>query len=395
MTQPEKSHPGPSGKSILICPQCSYENDYQVRECKNCGIDLALAAGMAALALSSISSTSSTPMAPEILVPRLGEILLEKNLISQEDLRKALNYQKEKQKLGENCLFGQSLLTLNIIDRESLDAVVTEQILQLQNALQQSNRQLEKRVEDRTNDLQQALEKLAELNQLKSNFVASISHELRTPLTHLKGYLMLLMDGELGDLLPEQQQAIEVMVRAESKLEQLIDDLIQFSLMARGELSLNKRIVKVSDLLQSVISKGEKLGRSRGVGIRIDLQDDLPFINVDPDKISWVLLQLVDNAIKFTQQDGWVMVSGWSPGKNLVTLQVSDSGIGMSRDKISEIFEPFHQLDGSDTRKQGGTGLGLALVRRIIETHGSIIRVDSEVGKGSTFEFTLLTDQDD
>jgi signal transduction histidine kinase len=343
---------------------------------------------MAALALSSAPEASRGPIAPEILIPRLGEILIEKGFISLEDLQDALAYQRAQLQIGKTCLFGQSLLALNRIDRESLDAVVTEQIMQLQQALHQSNRQLEKRVEERTTDLQQALNKLSDLNELKSNFVSNISHELRTPLTHLKGYLLLFADGSLGQLPPEQQQAVDVMVRAEARLEQLIEDLIQFSLMARGELTLNKRETSLSDLVMTAGLRGAKLAKARNVEVRTDMAEHLPRVVVDPEKMAWVLLQLLDNAIKFTPQNGVVVLAA-SVSNTLATLSVTDNGIGMSPERTNEIFEPFHQLDGSATRQQGGTGLGLALVKRIVEAHGSTIRVHSQVGKGSRFEFSL------
>jgi signal transduction histidine kinase len=184
------------------------------------------------------------------------------------------------------------------------------------------------------------------------------------------------------------------MVRSERRLEQLIDDLIQFSMMARGELSLNKRLTSASDLVRTVSSKLKRLARAGGVDVQVDLPVVLPKIEIDYEKISWVLMQLLDNAIKFTPPGGWVRISGGAEG-GLVTFRVTDSGIGISKAQISEIFEPFHQLDGADSRRFGGVGLGLALVRRIIEMHGSIIRVDSEIGKGSTFEFSLPAYQDD
>jgi len=378
----------------ITCPRCGFINNYQDRDCKNCGIDLALAAGMEVLAFQPFPEISQAPLAPEILVPRLGEILIEKGIIHPEDLNSALEYQRARVQAGESCLFGQSLLNLNLVNRETLDAVVTEQIAQLQNALQRSNRELERRVEERTNDLKQALQKLTDLNQLKSNFIANISHELRTPLTHLKGYVMLLAEGGLGSLTAEQQEAVDVMVRAESRLEQLIDDLIQFSLMARGELSLNLRRVSVSDLLKSTGAKAVKLAKARQVEVRLGLQENLPMIRVDFEKIAWVLLQLLDNAIKFTPQGGTVSLLGRA-NNGLVTISVADTGIGMAPERINEIFEPFHQLDSSDTRHYGGTGLGLALVKRIIEAHGSAIQVYSEIGKGSRFQFTFTASKND
>jgi signal transduction histidine kinase len=289
---------------------------------------------------------------------------------------------------GKACLFGQSLLTLDLIDRETLDAVVTEQILQLQQALQQSNRQLEKRVEERTNDLKQAWQKLSELNELKSNFISNISHELRTPLTHLKGYLLLFAEGSMGELLPDQLQAIDVMVRAEFRLEQLIEDLIQFSLMARGELSLNKNQVSLTDLLSTAGLGAAKMAKARNVEVRLDLAKPLPMVVVDGEKLTWVLLQLMDNAIKFSHPGGLVILAA-TTNDHLATVSVTDHGIGMTPEGLEDIFEPFYQLDGSTTRRQGGTGLGLALVKRIIEAHGSTIRVQSQLGKGSRFEFSL------
>jgi len=393
MTQPASPPTSPSASAIITCPNCGSLNDYQDRECKNCGVDLALATGMAALVMSTLPSVSQAPIAPEILVPRLGEILIEKGLIQLVDLQRALEYQSAKVQAGENFLFGQSLLALNLINQETLDTVVTEQILQLQNALQRSNRQLEKRVEERTNDLQLALQKLSELNHLKSNIIANISHELRTPLTHLKGYLILLADGSLGSLSSEQQEAIHVMVRAEARLEKLIEDLIQFSLMSRGELSLSLRTVTAADLLLATSARAAKLAKARGIEVRLQMSENLPSVEVDFEKISWVLLQLIDNAVKFTPQGGLVVVGGYASG-GLVTISITDNGIGIAPERITEIFEPFHQLDSSTTRHYPGTGLGLALAKRIIEAHGSIVHVWSELGKGSRFEFTLPVKND-
>jgi signal transduction histidine kinase len=122
------------------------------------------------------------------------------------------------------------------------------------------------------------------------------------------------------------------------------------------------------------------------------MAENLPVVQVDQEKISWVISQLLDNAVKFSKPEGKVclMVQKDSANNNLVTVTVSDTGIGIPPERIKEIFEPFHQLDGSATRRYGGTGLGLALVRQIVEAHGSLIDVQSEMNKGTTISFPLL-----
>jgi signal transduction histidine kinase len=169
-----------------------------------------------------------------MLVPRMGEYLMQKGLISGEDLQQALDYQLEQTAKGNAVLLGQALIDLHIIERAELDQAVTEQILQLRSALQAANRSLERRVEERTAELQKALERVSELSQLKANFISNISHELRTPLTHIKGYLELLVTESLGSITEEQKHALHISQQSAGRLETLIEDLIMVSLASRG-----------------------------------------------------------------------------------------------------------------------------------------------------------------
>jgi signal transduction histidine kinase len=169
-------------------------------------------------------------LTPEMLVPRMGEYLIQKGLISPESLQKALDYQQETTAKGNPILLGQALTDLKLLERADLDQAVTEQIIQLRSALQAANRTLERRVEERTAELQKALERVSELSQLKANFVSNISHELRTPLTHIKGYVELLVTESLGRITEEQRHALHVSQQSTGRLETLIEDLILFSL---------------------------------------------------------------------------------------------------------------------------------------------------------------------
>jgi len=336
-------------------------------------------------------NTQPVHLSPEMLVSRLGDSLVHKGHISEADLQKALAYQQEQLAQGKTCLLGQALLDLNLLKQSALDQVVTEQIIQLRNALQAANRSLEERVQQRTAELQGALERLSELGQMKANFVSNISHELRTPLTHIKGYLELLVSESLGAITGEQKHALHVSQQSAVRLEGLIDELIMFSLASRGELSLRLEAVDIARLANMSIKSMEQKAKDRGVSVHAVVDRDVPPVQADSQKIAWALAQLLDNAIKFTPSGGRVVLGVQRESANLVIVSVTDTGIGIPPQRIEEIFEPFHQLDSSSTRKYGGTGIGLSLVRQIVEAHGSMIEVSSVDGHGSTFKFPLLT----
>ncbi len=331
-------------------------------------------------------------LSPEILVPRLGDTLVSRGLISEAQLQQALDFQKAQKAEGRSVLLGQAVIELGFLTRPALDRAITEQIIMLRGALEDANRNLEKRVEMRTAELQEALSRLAELNQLKTNFISNVSHELRTPLTHVKGYLELLLTGTLGPLTDAQQNALQVSMRSASRLQNLIDDLIMFSLSSRGELSLQKKPTRLQALAADALNVAQPKAQDRQQTLISEIDESLPPALVDEQKMGWVLSQLLDNAIKFTPEGGQVrlIIEREAGNRNMARIAVQDTGIGIPQSRLDEIFEPFHQLDGASTRRYSGTGLGLALVRQIVEAHGTVLTAISAPGQGSTFSFPIL-----
>ncbi len=373
---------------FVSCPQCGQSIDPQSRTCEHCGDSFLLTALLAERDLAGLVSESNYLISPEILVPRLGEYLEEKGILSAHDLQEALEYQEKLQEDGEPRLIGQTLLALGLVQKEQLDQAITEQILQLQSALQKTNTELEARVRERTTELENALNRLTELSQLKANLIANISHELRTPLTHIKGYIELLIENDLGPLNQDQVMAIDVMRKSEERLEQLIEDLLQFSLLERGDLDLKIEEFFLNEILETVVSDSRNKCKPKSLSFSAQIPREIPKVRADQEKISWVLAQLIDNAIKFTPERGEVGLQVFL-GSKWVVFSVYDSGIGIETERIDELFQPFHQLDGSSRRHYGGTGLGLAMAQKIAVAHGSKIRVQSVPGSGSTFEFSV------
>jgi len=374
---------------LILCPRCGQTLYSQESTCEHCGVNLAVAAIIAEEKLNLQTGVHpEVSLSPEVLVPRLGDYLVERGLLSPGELNQALAYQKEMRDAGEAKLIGQALLELNLISQEALDQGVTEQILQLQTALQRANEDLEARVLERTIELEKALKRLAELNQLKTNFVSNISHELRTPLTHLRGYIELFGDNVLGDLTSQQADAVRVMKKAEGRLGNLIENLIQFSAYSQGNVDIDIKPINLLDTLGDILENAKISCSDKGLSCQLKFPPDIPLVLADAQKLPWVMLHLIDNAVKFTPEGGSVQIGAIINGAT-VKLYVYDSGIGIAEENIKEIFESFHQLDSSSTRRYGGTGLGLAVTRQIVEAHGSEITVRSKEGDGAYFEFAL------
>jgi len=374
----------------FICPRCYQPLRTEDRYCQNCGLDLALEATIGELlANQNLQTGDAIALEPEILVPRLGDALVAQRKITLKQLEVALRYQVEQNALGRSVRLGRALVELGYLDEASLDEAITLQILQLQEALKQANRELERRVEQRTQELRQALLRVSELNQIKANFIANVSHELRTPLTLLRGYLDMMKEGAFGEVTVEQAQALEALLRSAMRLEKLIDDLILFAYAERGELTLTLTNNYMQEIAAQVLDRHRYSAKVKGIVLEASIEPDIPLVHCDRERIAWVIDELINNAIKFSTSGGKVSLDILYH-RGIVTVSVRDQGIGIPAERLAEIFEPFHQLDGSTTRRYGGTGLGLALATRILEAHGSQLRVESEVGKGSLFEFSLL-----
>jgi len=236
-------------------------------------------------------------------------------------------------------------------------------------------------------EIQDKSRQLAEASQHKSQFLANMSHELRTPLNAILGYTELIADGIYGET-PEKMR--DVLKRIESNgrhLLGLINDVLDLSKIEAGQLTLTLTDYSLKDVVNGVFSAVEPLAVEKKLSFKVEIAPSLPAGRGDERRLTQVLLNLVGNAIKFTDK-GEVAIKA-SAGNGAFTVAVRDTGPGISPADQGKLFQEFQQADNSVTKKKGGTGLGLAISKRIIEMHGGKIWVESQTGRGSTFSFTL------
>lgn len=236
--------------------------------------------------------------------------------------------------------------------------------------------------------LERKNEELRHLDELKSDFMATMSHELRTPLTSVIGYSDMLLSGITGDLNEKQTTFVESILRNGETLLGLINDVLDLTKIEAGRLELNREPIDLRAALLGVLPIVKPRAQEKRIRISTFLPTDLPLLYADPAKLNQVLLNLLTNGIKYTHDNGTVSVEARPQGE-FVEIWVNDTGIGIAREDQDKIFQRFTQIDSSATRIQGGTGLGLAIVRELVELHGGSIRVQSKLGKGSSFVFTV------
>ncbi|WP_448593340.1 response regulator [Thermoflexus hugenholtzii] len=230
-------------------------------------------------------------------------------------------------------------------------------------------------------------ERLRELDRLKTQFIANMSHELRTPLNSIIGFSRVILKGIDGPLTEAQRQDLTAIYNAGQHLLGLINDILDLSKIEAGRMELQFAEVDMREIIRGVMSTAVGLTRDKPIELHQEVPEDLPPVWADAQRARQVLLNLVSNAAKFTDQ-GFIAVRAWAD-ESFVTIAVQDTGIGIPKEKQEEIFQEFTQVESGTTRRYGGTGLGLAISRRLVELMGGRIWVESEVGKGSTFFFTL------
>ncbi|TFH33712.1 MAG: hypothetical protein E4G99_10985, partial [Anaerolineales bacterium] len=310
MSETQASH---TSNRVILCPQCQHPLPGDARVCPGCGIDLALLSLLGEKAyLEGTPKFAPMDTTPQWLVPRIGDFLIREKVITEDQLQSALKQQRELSGKGQHVLLGQTLLQMEMVDRATLDQAVTQQIVELHAALQESNRTLQQRVTERTRELRNALERLTELNQIKANLISNISHELRTPLAHIKGYVELFAAGDLGELTTDQNDAMAVIRRSTNRLGSLIEDLIEFSTASREGLTLQLKQVELPGLIEGVLERSQPKAQKAGVKLSWKANSTLPPLKIDSERLSWALFQLVDNAIKFTPAEGSILVSAES-----------------------------------------------------------------------------------
>jgi len=243
-------------------------------------------------------------------------------------------------------------------------------------------KKLEEELKDSYEELKLTYSKLQELYKIRTNFLSNISHELRTPLTSVIGYTELMLDEKLTE---KQMHMTEIVFRNSKRLSRLIKGLLDSQLIESNSLHLSSEVVGINEIITVVVEDMKNMAASKNILLKIDIPDTLVVLG-DIEKLTQVFSNLLDNAIKFTIA-GEINISGEIDNQN-VHIQISDTGIGIPQDRLDKIFERFYQMDSSDSRKYGGTGLGLWISKNIIEAHGGRIWAESK-NSGSTFHILL------
>lgn len=249
--------------------------------------------------------------------------------------------------------------------------------------LQEINREMEARIERRTAQLAEAMEKAKEADRLKSAFLATMSHELRTPLNSIIGFTGIILQGLAGPLNEEQKKQLGMVQNSARHLLALINDVLDLSKIEAGELKLSKQEFDLRESLRKVFQMVAPMAEKKGLAMSLELDDGVSQITADQRRLEQILLNLLNNAIKFTEK-GSVKVACICDG-NEYLVSVSDTGIGIKPEEIPTLFQPFHQIDTGLTRKHEGTGLGLSICKKLITMMGGTIHVTSRWGEGSTF----------
>jgi len=270
---------------------------------------------------------------------------------------------------------------LKILESLSIQLAIAIENSRLYTELKKAHEKLQRAYEE----LQRAYEELKSLDELKSNIIANVSHELRTPITIAKGAIELAMDEKDS---AEKNRLLQMALNALIRLNFIVGDLVEAARIERGEIKLKLEAVDVCEVIDEIVDEFRPVFIKDRLRVKVEVENDLPPAMADYKGLRHVLRNLVSNAIKFNREGGEICIEARKMG-DMIEVCVSDTGIGIPEDKLEKIFERFYQIDSSPTRRYGGTGMGLAIVKEVVEAHGGRVTVESELGRGSRFCFTM------
>ena len=276
---------------------------------------------------------------------------------------------------------------------------MTERLAEREEELRRINVVLDLKIRDRTSELelkqQQLITANAELeraSRLKSQYLADLSHEMRTPLNAVNGFSELLLEETYGRLAPQQRRYVENILASGRHLLRMVNDILDLSKIEAGRMELRVEEFSLRQAIESAVSVTQPVAQKKGLEVEVAIEAELDAIELDPGKTKQVLYNLVSNAVKFTDSGRVTISAARSPaGSQWVELVVADTGIGIGEQDQARIFADYERVDGPHSGHREGTGLGLALTRRLVELQGGTISVESEPGRGSRFVVRLPT----
>jgi len=247
---------------------------------------------------------------------------------------------------------------------------------------------LETKVKNRTQELASALTEVENISKTKSDFISAVSHELRTPLTSIKGYASILMAGKLGDIPDKVKERLGKINTHSDNLVKLINDLLDISRIESGKVEMNFGLCNLRNIVENIQDLLAPQLKEKEIQLDVKLSPATPETMMDRSQVERVFINLLSNAIKFTPPGGTISITSASD-KEVITTEISDTGIGISQEDISRLFDEFYRVENKINQNVKGTGLGLALVKKIVEAHEGSIWITSEINEGTTFHFTL------
>ncbi|MBN2119483.1 MAG: hypothetical protein JW734_00325 [Candidatus Omnitrophica bacterium] len=276
--------------------------------------------------------------------------------------------------------------------RETIEILSTQISQAIENIalfeqLYNSQQELEVKINERTRDLQRALEEISKINQLKSQFVSAVSHELRTPLTSIKGYASLLVQEKFGKLPSDIKVRLERINQQSDSLVSMINDLLDIARIESGRMKIDIQKVDIVELAKRVGDLLFPQMQEKNIHLKLECPESLA-IDADKKLIERVLINLLNNAVKFTPQDKAITIAVGEE-KDYVKVSVKDEGIGISQEDLGNVFREFYKVDNPVNKELKGTGLGLSLAKNIVKAHKGDIWAESALGEGANFIFTL------